>query len=98
MTRAVCPSFGVKARGAYTVRSEEEVRAAWKHPRDARGHFVPLDCPNAACSAGRLMYEGNGWWTCDGLADPGDPRLEVDCCPMTHMDGTAYEPIKDSSK
>jgi hypothetical protein len=60
------------------------------HPRDDRGRFVPLDCPNPLCGAGRLQYEGNGLWQCDGLADPNDLNKELECCPFHHWDDEPY--------
>ena len=56
--------------------------------RDHRGHFVRVDCPE--CGNGRLQNEGNGYWRCDGLADPGHPNKPLEACSFTHMDGKLY--------
>lgn len=54
-------------------------------PRDDKGRFVPRDCD--ACDAGRLQPEGDGYWRCDGLADPGHPNLPLAACDNHHVDG-----------
>jgi hypothetical protein len=69
-------------------------------PRDNKGHFVPLDCLDANCSAGRLVYEPKRYpgqpivhvWRCDGLLDPNDPSKELEACPFSHIDGESYQP------
>jgi len=70
-----------------------------KRPRDDKGHFVPLDCPDPNCSAGRLVYEPSHShfgmtpiWRCDGLVDPGDPSKELEACGFSHIDGDPYDP------
>lgn len=66
-------------------------------PRDDKGHFVPLDCPNPFCSAGKLVYEphtytyaAGGIWRCDGLVDPDDSNKELEACTFSHCDGDPY--------
>ena len=54
-------------------------------PRDDKGRFVPLDCPNCGC--GRLRLEDTrGVWECDGLMDPEDPSKELEVCTYAHFD------------
>jgi hypothetical protein len=64
------------------------------NPRDDKGHFVPLDCPNPLCG-GRLqrneMY-GHEIWTCDGLVDPEDDHKELQACEFSHRPGDPYQP------
>ena len=55
-------------------------------PRDENGRFVSRGCPLLECGYGTLQYEGNGFWACDGLADPGDGS-ELIVCPHYHIDG-----------
>lgn len=62
-----------------------------KRPRDHRGRFVPIDCPSANCGAGRLEYDGDRLWRCDGLADPGHADLPLTECPHLHWDGEPYK-------
>lgn len=59
-------------------------------PRDDRGRFIPLDCPDPLCGAGRLVAVRPGVWQCDGLVDPGTPIQELDICPFEHVDGGRY--------
>jgi hypothetical protein len=59
-------------------------------PFDHKGRFVTRDCPHPDCGGGRLQDQGGGYWTCDGLLDPGDDR-ELEACWLSHMDGTPYE-------
>lgn len=59
-------------------------------PRDDKGHFVPMDCPNPLCGAGRLQSEAYGIWYCDGLADPNDNSKELEECRFCHIDGQPY--------
>jgi hypothetical protein len=61
-------------------------------PRDDKGHFVPLDCPRENCGTGRLQYDGDGIWRCDGLADPGTTDKPLEACTYGHIDGEAYDP------
>jgi hypothetical protein len=59
-------------------------------PYDDRGRFVPLACRNPEC-IGTLKHEGDGWWECDGLVDPGDPSKELQVCSgFDHYNGDAY--------
>jgi len=60
-------------------------------PRDDKGHFVPLSCPRANCGNGRLHHEGQGYWRCDGLADPGSPDKPLEACTYIHVDGEPYD-------
>lgn len=63
-------------------------------PRDNKGHFIPLDCPNPLCG-GRLrpdMMYGQEVWTCDGLVDPEDDRKELEACHFSHRPGDPYQP------
>lgn len=67
-------------------------------PRNDRGRFVPLDCPDPNCGAGRLVYEPEHYalggtvpvWRCDGLVDPCDTSKELQACEFTHIDGNPY--------
>ena len=61
-----------------------------ERPRDHRGRLVPLGCPSAACGNGRLQYEGDHIWRCNGLADPGHPNLPLIECPHSHYNGTKF--------
>ena len=64
-------------------------------PRDNKGHFVPLDCPDPLCG-GRLQedsgYRGETIWTCDGLVDPEDDNKELQACNFSHRPGDPYQP------
>jgi hypothetical protein len=57
-----------------------------KAPRDDKGHFVPIACPDINCS-GTLRYEGEGRWRCDGLVDPNHDDKPLYACPYVHFDG-----------
>ena len=59
-------------------------------PRDERGRFVSRDCPLPECGYGTLQHEGDGFWACDGLADPGNGGELIEC-PHSHWDG---EPVR----
>jgi hypothetical protein len=59
-------------------------------PFDNRGRFIPLDCPLPECSAGKLYYEGDGIWECDGLADPGSTDKELEACAYAHRNGDPW--------
>jgi hypothetical protein len=61
-------------------------------PYDNRGRKVPLACPRENCGAGKLQYEGDGYWRCDGLADPGSDDKPLEACTYVHQDGTEYVP------
>lgn len=63
-----------------------------RNPRDNLGRYVPLDCPRENCGCGRLHYDRDGIWACDGLADPGSPEKPLEACTFIHIDGEAYEP------
>lgn len=54
--------------------------------RDDRGRFVPLTCPRPNCD-GKLHYEGNGVWHCDGLVDPENPQNELQACNYVRYQG-----------
>lgn len=58
-------------------------------PRDDRGRFVPLECPN--CFVGCLKLEDpRGVWECDGLMDPEDASKELEVCTYGHFDGDPW--------
>lgn len=59
-------------------------------PFDNKGRFVPRECQHPDCGGGRLQHQGDGYWTCDGLLDPGDGR-ELEACWLSHIDGKPYE-------
>lgn len=59
-------------------------------PRDHHGRFIPVKCPDPNCGAGKLIYEGDGIWECDGLLDPENPNREFDACPYAHRDGDPW--------
>lgn len=61
------------------------------NPRDNKGHFVPLLCPAPNCGSGKLQYEGNGVWRCDGLAEPERDDQPLFACPYAHFDGEPYD-------
>jgi len=62
-----------------------------KAPYDNAGRFVPRDCPNPLCGAGRLQWNNfYHVWECDGLADPEDDGKELQCCKFVHVDGQPY--------
>ena len=66
------------------------------NPRDDKGRFVPLDCPNPLCS-GRLQQDhefGREVWTCDGLVDPEDDNKELEACTFAHVPGDPYQPSR----
>jgi len=65
-------------------------------PRDDLGHFVGKECPE--CGNGKLVYEGNGHWRCDGLADPEDDNKPLDACAYQHDDGDPATPQKAAKK
>jgi hypothetical protein len=56
-------------------------------PYDHRGRFVSRRCPDPNCDCGTLQPEGDGFWRCDGLVDPGHPDMELQACAFSHMDG-----------
>ena len=58
-------------------------------PRDNRGRYVPLTCPDINCS-GQLVYEGAGKWYCDGLVDPNHADKPLEACRFAHWDGDKY--------
>lgn len=58
-------------------------------PRDERGRFVPVACPDCGC--GSLRAEGSGSWICDGLADPDDADKPLEACTFSHQDGDRYQ-------
>jgi hypothetical protein len=58
-------------------------------PRDDKGRFVPVDCPE--CDCGTLRHESDGLWRCDGLVDPGKTHIELQACEFSHQDGKPYE-------
>lgn len=63
-------------------------------PRDDKGHFIPLDCPNPLC-CGRLHRNdqyGEEVWSCDGLVDPEDDHKELQPCAFEHVPGRPYQP------
>jgi hypothetical protein len=47
-------------------------------PRNVRGEFVAATCD--VCGNGSFQYGGDGWWLCDGLADPPHPDQELVAC------------------
>jgi hypothetical protein len=65
-------------------------------PRDDLGHFVGKECPE--CGNGKLVYEGNGHWRCDGLADPEDENKPLDACTYQHDDGDPATPQRKPQK
>jgi hypothetical protein len=58
-------------------------------PRDNNGRFVPTACP--ICDCGTLQPDRDGWWCCDGLADPGHESKPLEACAFMHRDGDPYE-------
>lgn len=46
-------------------------------PRDKTGRFIPIVCPE--CSSGDMVLE-DGFWRCNGLADPGDDSKPLEAC------------------
>lgn len=58
-----------------------------RRPRGKRGRFIPRDCDECGC--GTLQYDGDGWWSCDGLADPGHPDKPLVACTYSHHDRSA---------
>ena len=71
---------------------------ALRRPYDDKGHFVPTECPDPNCTPGRLVYEGNGYWRCDGLVDPNDPSKELEACDRSHRDGAALARAEQEAK
>lgn len=68
-------------------------RGHTRHPRDDKGRFVPIDCPDVDCD-GRLQHVGDGRYECDGLVDPDDPNSELQACGFSHHDGEPHnEPV-----
>jgi hypothetical protein len=61
-------------------------------PYDEAGHFVSKQCPIEGCD-GKLVYEGNGSWACDGLVDPNDENKELEACLYAHFDGENDGPL-----
>lgn len=55
-------------------------------PRDRQGRAISRQCP--VCD-GKLQFEGDGYWRCDGLVDPARDHLPLEACTYTHEDGTA---------
>jgi hypothetical protein len=62
-----------------------------KSPRDDKGRFVSRECPRLNCGGGQLQYEGDGIWSCDGLAAPERDDQELECCDYSHIDGDPHE-------
>lgn len=65
-----------------------------QQPRDDKGQFVPLECPDPDCG-GRLRYVvRQPWcymmWLCDGLVGRGVEPLEA--CTFMHEPGEPYDP------
>lgn len=54
-------------------------------PFDAKGRYVPLNCPE--CGNGTLRHQGGGSWSCDGLADPEHPDKPLEACTYSHENG-----------
>lgn len=68
-------------------------------PRDDKGRFVPLECPDPNCD-GTLHLETN-WghkvWHCYGLVIPADDGVELEACTFTHADGEPYRAAEAAS-
>ena len=61
-------------------------------PYDDKGRKVPMSCPRDNCGGGKLQFEGDRLWRCDGLADPGSTDKPLEACSFIHIDGEAYQP------
>src|SRR5688572_3688054 len=89
---AGCPPHGwIAGECIYCGKKKRLMKSATqpKFPRDDQGRSVPRACP--VCDCGVLQYEGDGFWRCDGLADPDDTNKELQACTFTHEDGKPYQ-------
>lgn len=64
-------------------------RVSSEGPRNEKGQYVTLTCPDINCS-GQLVYGGDGKWYCDGLVDPNHPDKELEACGFAHWNGDKY--------